>query len=99
MNLKKEYKTGCLISGILILLLVIGILIVGVRAYEGHCLAFEPPERPCSLLQFLYPYLVLLVVYSIIGRPILAILVFLIILAPALIGFLLSRRSRLEIID
>jgi hypothetical protein len=100
METKRGFKNGLLVSGFLVFLLLAGILFVGLQAYEGHCLSFEPPERPCSLLEFLYPYLLLLILYSIMGRPIISICIFVIILAPPLIGRLLGKRSsKPEIVD
>jgi hypothetical protein len=97
MTPKKGFKVGLLVSGILALLILVGILIVGLSSYEGHCISFEPPERPCNILEFLVPYLLLLIVYSIIGRPILAVSVFVIILTPPVIGYLIGKtKSRAE---
>jgi len=93
MTPKKGLKVGLLISGILALLILIGILIVGLSLYDGYCISFEPPKRPCSILEFLFPYLLLLIVFSIIGKPVLAIIVVFIVVVPPVIGYIIGRRK------
>ena len=99
MTPKKGLKVGLLISGILALLIFAGILIVGIRSYDGHCISFEPPKRPCSILEFLFPYLLLLVVFSIIGKPVLAIIALIIVVAPPAIGYLVGKRKSSTALD
>ena len=93
MTPKKGFKSGLIVSGILLLLFLLGILIVGIVSYEGHCISFEPPERECTIFEFLYPYLLLLVVYSVVGKPILALIFFSILLTPPVIGYYLGNRK------
>jgi len=89
----KAFKVGLLISGSLIMIILVGTLVVGISSYEGHCISFEPPERPCTLLEFLFPYLLLWIVFSIVEKPILTFLVLDFILAPTIIGYLLGRKE------
>lgn len=93
MTPKKGFKSGLLVSGALFLLILAGILAIGISSYEGHCISFEPPERPCNLLEFLIPYVLLLVVFSIVGKPILLIIALIIVLLPPIIGYLIGRRK------
>ena len=96
MTPKNGFRTGLLVSGILALLILVGILVVGLSSYEGHCISFEPPERPCTILEFLPPYLLLLIVYSIVGRPIWGVIVFVIIISPPVIGYLIGKRKSIR---
>jgi hypothetical protein len=93
MSSKQGFKVGVLISGILALMIISGILIAGVRSYDGYCVSFEPPKRPCGILEFLLPYLLLWIVFSVIGRPILAIGFFIIVVAPPMLGYMICRRK------
>jgi hypothetical protein len=91
MSSKQGFKVGVLISGILALIIISGILIAGIRSYDGYCVSFEPPKRPCGILEFLLPYLLLWIVFSVIGRPILAIGFFFIVVAPPMLGYMICR--------
>ncbi len=93
MTPKKGFRSGLIVSGIFLLLFFLGILIVGIISYDGYCISFEPPQRECNIFEFLYPYLLLLVVYSVVGRPILALIFFSILLPPPVIGFSLGYRK------
>ena len=93
MTAKKGLKSGLIVSGIFLDLIFLGILIYGLTAYDGHCISFEPPERTCTVLEFLLPYLLFLVVYSLVGKPILAVILFLIIFVPPLVGCLQDKRK------
>lgn len=86
-------KTGVKALLALLLLTVAGVAAVGVRSYDGHCISFEPPKRPCSLIEFLIPYTLTLAMFSLIGKPIRFLSLTLILLAPLLIGYLFSSRS------
>jgi hypothetical protein len=90
---KQGLKRGLLISGALALLILAGVIAVGGSSYDGYCISFEPPKRPCGIFEFLVPYILLLIVFSIIGKPILAITFFFIIVAPPIIGYLVGRRN------
>lgn len=97
MTPKKGFRVGLIGSGILVLLILVGILIFGLSSYDGHCISFEPPERPCTFLEFLPAYLFLLILYSMIGKPVLALNVILILLVPPVIGYLIGKgKSRAE---
>jgi hypothetical protein len=91
MSPKQGLKTGLLISGALVLLILAGVIAFGVSSYDGYCISFEPPKRPCSILEFLFPYILLLIVFSILGRPILAIIFLLVIVTPPIIGYIVGR--------
>jgi len=93
MTPKKGFTIGLFVSGILVFLILVGILIVGLSSYEGHCISFEPPERPCNVIEFLIPYLLLLIVYSIIEKPILFLILLILILMPPVIGYLIGKRK------
>jgi hypothetical protein len=93
MSPKQGMKIGLLISGALALLILAGLIVFGVSSYDGYCISFEPPKRPCGILEFLIPYLLLLVVFSVIGKPILAIIFFFVIVTPPLIGYIVGRRN------
>jgi len=100
MNFRKSLKVGLIVSGILILLLFSGILIFGLISYEGYCISFEPPERQCTFFEFLPAYLFLVILYSIIGKPVFALVFVIIILTPSIIGYLIGKRkSRAEDTD
>ncbi len=84
----KGFKIGLIVSAILILLILGGSLTIGLRSYDGIFIPFEPPQQIYTFLEFVPPYLLLLIVYSIFGKLVLALLVFLIILSPSVIGYL-----------
>jgi hypothetical protein len=85
-------KVGMFISlGILLLTLLV-VLWVGVRSYDGHCMSFEPPRRPCTLLQFLIPYVLVLVLFSAVGKPMLTLVVLVAVIVPPIGGYLVDRR-------
>jgi hypothetical protein len=68
-------------------------LSVSIASYEGNCVSFEPPTRPCALSEYLGSAFLLTLVYFAFGRPLLCIgLVVLILLLP-LVGFLVGRRD------
>jgi hypothetical protein len=93
MTRKQGLKTGLVVSGILLGLIFLGILIYGLTSYEGYCISFEPPKRECNILEFIFPYLLLLAVYSVFGKPVLALILVLIILIPPMVGYLLGKRK------
>jgi hypothetical protein len=93
MSPKKGLRVGLLISGVLVLLILAGIIMTGVRSYDGYCISFEPPKRPCGILEFLFPYLLLLIVFSVIGKPVLAIIFLIIVVTPPIIGYVFGRRK------
>lgn len=90
---KQGIKSGLLISGILLGLILLGIVIYGVISYDGYCISFEPPKRECTLFEFLLPYLLLLVVYSLVGKPVLTLILISIIFIPPVIGYLQGKRK------
>jgi hypothetical protein len=92
MSPKRGLKIGLIASGALALMILAGVIIVGIQSYDGYCVSFEPPKRPCGLLHFLMPYLLFLIVFSVIGRPVLAIMFLLIVAALPIAGYLLGRR-------
>ena len=92
MSQKQGLKNGLIISGALVLLILAGVTAYGVISYDGYCISFEPPKRPCGLLEFLLPYILLFIVFSLIGKPILAIIFLIIILTPPIIGYIVGRR-------
>jgi len=100
MTPKKGFKVGLLVSCVLALLVILGILIFGLISYEGYCISFEPPERQCTFSEFLPGYLFLIILYSIIGKPVFALVFALIIFSPSIIGYLIvNRKSRAEDTD
>jgi hypothetical protein len=92
MSPKRSLKIGFVVSGVLALLILAGFIVVGILAYDGHCVSFEPPKRPCGFFQFLIPYLLILIVFSAIGKPILAFGLLLTLAAPPIAGYLMDRR-------
>jgi hypothetical protein len=92
MSPKQGLKNGLLISGALILLILAVVIAYGVISYDGYCISFEPPKRPCGIFEFLFPYILLLIVFSLIGKPILAIIFLFIVLTPPIIGYIVGRR-------
>jgi len=93
MTPKKGLKFGMIASGCLFFVILMGALVVGIRSYDGHCISFEPPVRPCNILEYLLPYTLLLIVYSMIGKPILFFTLLAILLAFPLIGYLIGKRK------
>lgn len=93
---KSGFRTGAAASLLLVLLLVGVAVFIGADAYEGHCISFEPPQQPCSLVEYLLPYLLFLIVYSTLGRPDLALAFLLVLLVLPLGGFFLGRRNQLR---
>jgi hypothetical protein len=81
---------------VIICLLLAVAIAIGVASFDGTCISFEPPTRSCTLLQFLIPYLLLLLVYWIVGRPMLALVIGLIILIAPLVGWFVSRSGSRE---
>jgi hypothetical protein len=92
MTPRRGFEIGVLASASLLSLGVVIALAIGASAYDGHCISFEPPKEPCTLLQYLVPYMLLLAVYSIAGRPIWSILALLVLLALPAVGYLVGRR-------
>jgi hypothetical protein len=93
MTTRKGLKYGMIASGCLLFVILMGVLIVGIRSYDGHCISFEPPVRPCNLLEYLLPYTLLLIVFSIVGKPILFFSIMAILLAFPFIGYLIGKRK------
>jgi len=93
MTPKKGLKYGMLVSGCLFFVILIGVLVVGIISYDGHCISFEPPVRPCNLLEFLLPYTLLLIVFSMIGKPILFFALLAILFAFPVIGYVIGKRK------
>jgi hypothetical protein len=91
MSPNRGLKIGLIASGALALVVLAGVIVVGIQSYDGYCVSFEPPKRPCGLLQFLIPYLLLLIVFSLFGKPILAIIFLLMIAAPPFVGYWIGR--------
>jgi hypothetical protein len=88
----KGLKRGLLGSAIVIALILVAFLVVSIASYDGHCVSFEPPKRPCSLIAYLYPSFILFVFYTAIGRPFLFLSVLLVVLILPLVGFLVDKR-------
>ena len=96
MTPKRGLKRGLLISGILLILILIGVLWVGISSYDGYCISFEPPKEPCSLLEYLLPYTLLLIVFSAIGKPMICLSVFVVLLAFPIIGYVVGKRRSMR---
>jgi hypothetical protein len=92
MTPKRGLKRGLLVSGILLILILVGVLWFGVSSYDGYCISFEPPRRPCNLLEYLFPYTLLLIVFSAIGKPMICLSVFVVLLAFPIIGYVVGKR-------
>ena len=93
MTPKNGLKVGLVISFALTLVILLGIVIVGLSSYDGYCISFEPPARPCDILEYIFPYLVLRVFFSIVIWPIKSSFIYIIILSPPIIGYLLGKRN------
>jgi len=93
MTPRKGFRVGLLISGTLVFLILMVAVYIGLSSYDGYCIYFEPPKRPCTMWEFLLPYLFLLILYWIFGKPIWTIIIFILLLAPPLIGFFLGRKK------
>jgi hypothetical protein len=89
---RNRARLGFLISIFLFLCLLAAITLVGISGYEGNCISFEPPPEPCTLLEYLLPYLLLLVVFWIFGKPLLSLAILALILAPGITGWMLEKR-------
>jgi hypothetical protein len=89
---RKWARLGVLISGVLFFCLLMVVVLVGITSYQGYCISFEPPPESCTLMEFLLPYLFLLIVFWLFGKPVLSLAILAFILAPSIIGWLLEKR-------
>ena len=92
MSPKKGLRTGILLSGVVVFSILAVVLVGGIRAYDGNCLSFEPPNRPCGLLEFLVPYTLLVAGFSAFDKPFLSLGLILLIVGAPLVGFIVGKR-------
>jgi hypothetical protein len=82
---------GLIISAVIIILVLAVAIAIGVGSFNGTCISFEPPARSCTLLEFLISYLLLLLVYWVLEKPVLTLLVVVLVLAAPFAGWIVSR--------
>jgi hypothetical protein len=91
--LNRGINIGLIISAVIIILVlaIVIVIAIGVESFNGTCISFEPPARSCTLLEFLIPYLLLLLVYWVVEKPVLTLLIAVLVLAAPLAGWIVSR--------
>jgi ABC-type dipeptide/oligopeptide/nickel transport system permease subunit len=94
MYARKGLRSGLKISGAIIILILIVAVYIGLSSYDGYCISWEPPRRPCTLGEYFPAYIFLMIMFWIFGRPIWTILVFILLLAPPLTGYILGRKAK-----
>jgi hypothetical protein len=94
MTSKKGFKIGLLISFVLLMVILLGFLIAGFRSYDGVCISVEPPEHPCTFIEYIIPYLMMRLFFPIIIWPIGSYLVAGLLLLLPFLGYLIGERNQ-----
>jgi hypothetical protein len=94
MDPRKGFRSGLLTSGSIILLILMVFVYIGLSSYDGYCISWDPPRRPCTLGEYFPAYLFLMIMFWIFGRPVWTILIFILLLIPPLTGYILGRKAK-----
>jgi hypothetical protein len=90
---KNGFRTGMRASVFLLLLIFVGILLVGITSYDGHCISFEPPQRECNIFEFLFPYVLIFIVFSVISKPMLFLIILITLIALPIVGYMIGKKN------
>ena len=93
MNARKGLRLGLLASCLLFLAILAIPLTICITSYDGHCVSFEPPKRPCTFLEYLGTAFILNLVYLAFGRPVLYVFLVAGMLALPLVGHIVDKRK------
>jgi len=99
MTPRKGMRIGFLLSGMIVLIILVSALVIGILAYDGTCIYFEPPPRECTLGEYLPTYFFLLLLTWLFGKPLLTALVFLLLMGLPSAGYVLGLRHRKPTIE
>ena len=89
---RKGLRLGLLASCLLFLGILAIPLVLGITSYDGYCVSFEPPKRPCTFLEYLGPTFILTLLYLAFGRPLLSLFLVVALLALPLVGYFVDKR-------
>lgn len=93
MTPRKGMRIGFFLSGMILFIILAAALVIGILAYDGTCIYFEPPPRECTLGEYLPTYFFLLLLTWLFGKPLLTALVFLLLIGLPAAGYVFGLRS------